>query len=117
MPKIEVVNTDCSYDYSHTCDMIVFKINRTIIIITMQHNFVCVTQIRLNYVTIDKYRNIFTDNTSFTLHSIVTWNIDADSDMITCVPFEGVTSNFPTRKSVLSEIKLVEREGRSCEQQ
>ena len=112
---IQVVNADVAYDCPHTGAVLIFKINQAIHIPTMQHNLLCVMQMRLNDVRIKECPKFLTENPTIASHSVVIPSTEEGTDILIPLSLKGVTSYFPTRKPTLSEIELADSEDRSYE--
>lgn len=107
---IEVDNDAVAYDFPHTGDVLILKINQAIHIPTIQHNLVCVMQMRLNDVRIKECPKFLTENLTISSHSIVIPSTEEGTHISIHLSLESVTSYFPTRKPSLSEIELADSE-------
>ena len=68
---IIVVNAALAYVCSHTDIVIILKANQAIHITTMEHNLLCIIQMKLNDITIEEYPKFLTENPSRTSHAMV----------------------------------------------
>ena len=103
------VDAAVTYDFLHSSEGMILKINQEIRISSMENNLIYVIQWRLNNVKIFDYPEFLIENPTSLHHIIVQTPTDCGETLVIPLSLKGITSYLPTRKSNLQEYKLADK--------